>query len=49
MMACLIAGKLGCGGGPAVLFFPLGLLEALGLQEGQGDHGHQRVSVQPLP
>jgi hypothetical protein len=45
MMACLIAGRLGCGGGPAILFSPSGLLEALCLQEGQGDHCHQRVSV----
>ena len=26
MMACLIAGRLGCGGGPAILFFPLACL-----------------------
>ncbi|CAO1655128.1 hypothetical protein NYA22BAC_03495 (plasmid) [Parasphingorhabdus sp. NYA22] len=49
MMACLIAGRLGCGGGPAILFPPLGLLDATGLQECQGNHRHQHMSVKPLP
>lgn len=49
MMACRTAGKLGFGGGPAILFPPFGLLEAEGLEEGEGDHGHQCVSVQALP
>ena len=48
-MACRIAGRLGCGGGPVILFSPSGLLEAAGLQEGVGDHRHQRVPVQAGP
>lgn len=48
-MACRIAGKLGCGGGPLILFPPFGLLEALVLKEGKGDHGHQGMSMQSLP
>jgi hypothetical protein len=28
MMACLIGGRLGFGGGPEILFPPFGLLEA---------------------
>lgn len=44
MMAVLIAGGLGSGGGSALLS-PSGLLEALCVQESQGDHCHQRVSV----
>ena len=46
MVACRIFGRLGCGGGPAILFSPFGLLEAEGLKEGKGDHGHQCVSMQ---
>ena len=34
---------------PGDSFFPLGLLEEAGLQEGQGNHRHQRMSVKPLP
>ena len=49
MMACRIAGKLGFGGGPAILFPPFGLLQPLGLQEGKGDHAHEAVSVKSLP
>jgi len=49
MMACLILGRLGCGGSPAILFPPFGLLEAEGLKEGEGDHGHERVPMQPRP
>ena len=30
-------------------FFPLCLLETVMLQEGVGDHDHERVPVQPLP
>ena len=30
-------------------FFPLRLFEATGLEKGIGDHGHERVSVQPCP
>ena len=48
-MACLMAGMLGCGGGPATLFFPSRCFEAAGLEEGVSDHGHQGVSVQPGP
>jgi hypothetical protein len=44
-MACLMAGMLGCGGGPPLLFFPSRCFEAAGLEEGVGDHGHQGVSV----
>jgi hypothetical protein len=32
-----------------ILFFPLRLFEALMLKEGVGDHGHERVPVQPPP
>jgi hypothetical protein len=44
-MACLIAGMLGCGGGPPILFFPSRCFEAAGLEECVGDHRHQRVSM----
>ena len=44
-MACLMAGRLGCGGGPPILLFPSRGLEAAGLEEGVGDHGHQGVPV----
>ena len=43
-MACLMAGMLGCGGGPR-LFFPSRCFEAAGLEEGVSDHGHQGMSV----
>ena len=46
---CRIAGRLGCGGGPGILFSPTSVLEAAGLQEGIGDHRHQCVSVKPCP
>ena len=49
MMACLIAGRLGFGGGPEILFFPFGLFAPKLLEEGERDHGHQRVSVQSFP
>lgn len=49
MMACLIAGKLGFGGGPEILFLSFGLLAPRGLEEGERDHRHQRVSVQAFP
>ena len=48
-MACLMAGMLGCGGGPPRLFFSSRCFEAAGLAEGVGDHGHQGVSVYPGP
>jgi hypothetical protein len=44
-MACLMAGMLGCGGGPTILFFPSRCFEAAGLKEGVGDHRHQGMSV----
>jgi len=44
-MACLMAGMLGCGGGPATLFFPSRCFEAAGLEEGVGDHRHQSMTV----
>ena len=44
-MACLMAGMLGCGGGAPILFFPPRCLEAAGLEEGEGDHRHQGVSM----
>lgn len=45
MTARRMAGKVGCGGPERILFFPLRLFEALLLQEGVGDHRHQRVPV----
>ena len=48
-MAWRTAGKLGWGGGPLILFFPPRLCEATLLQEGVGDHGHQRVAMKTLP
>jgi hypothetical protein len=44
-MACLMAGMLGCGGGPETLFFPSRCGEAAGLEEGVGDHRHQGMPV----
>ena len=44
-----MAGRLGCGGGPAILFPPFRLFKALVLKEGEGDHRHQAVSVQAGP
>jgi hypothetical protein len=44
-MACLMAGMLGCGGGPETLFFPSRCGEAVGLKEGVSDHRHQGMSV----
>jgi hypothetical protein len=45
-MACLMAGKLGCGGGsPDSFFFPSRCFVAAGLEEGVGDHGHKGLSV----
>jgi hypothetical protein len=43
-----MVGMLGCGGGPGILF-PSRCFEATGLEEGEGDHCHQAVSVQPCP
>ena len=44
-----MAGMLGCGGGPEILFFPSRCFEAAGLEEGVGDHRHQRVSMKSGP
>ena len=44
-----MAGRLGFGGGPAILFPPFALLEALELQESESDHRHPAMSVQALP
>lgn len=49
MMACLTAGRLGLGSGPATLFFPPGLGQATCLQERICDHDYERVSVQARP
>jgi hypothetical protein len=43
------AGKLGWGGGPSVLFFPPRCCEATVLEEGVGDHRHERMTVKALP
>ena len=40
-----MAGKVGCGGGLDLLFFPPRCLEASGLQECERDHAHEGVSV----
>ena len=48
-MACRTAGKLGWGGGPLILFFPLCCGEAAKLEEGVGNHRHEGVAVKPLP
>ena len=48
-MACRMAGMLGWGGGPPILFFPPRCLEAAGLKESEGDHRHQGVSMEPRP
>ena len=54
MIARLMAGSDGCGGGPGAAgfgFFPRlrGLQEAVVLQVGEGHHAQQRVMVQPQP
>jgi hypothetical protein len=40
------AGKVGWGGGPLILFFPLRSDEATMLKEGICDHRHERMTVQ---
>ncbi len=41
-----MAGVLGCGGGPPILFlFPPRCFEAAGLEEDVGDHRHQGMSM----
>ncbi len=44
-----MAGKVGCGGGLGLLFFPSRCPEAAGLQEGERDDTHEGVSVKALP
>ena len=44
-MACLMAAMFGCGGGPAIFFFPFRCFEAAGLKEGVRDHRHRGMSV----
>jgi hypothetical protein len=48
-MAWRTAGKLGCGGGPWILFFPPHFFEATLLKEGEGDHCHECMTVKALP
>src|SRR5262245_14423850 len=48
-MAWRTAGKVGCGGGPLILFFPLRCFETAVLEEGVGDHRHERMTVKALP
>jgi len=43
------AGKVGCGGGPLIVFFPPCCFEPAILEEGVGDHRHERMTVQALP
>jgi hypothetical protein len=42
-IAFLIAGMVGCGGAPSILFFPSRCFEAAGLEECVGDY--PRVSM----
>ena len=44
-----MAGKLGCGGPPALLFPPLGGCQALMLQEQKRDQRQQGMAVQTPP
>src|SRR5215469_10080294 len=48
-MAWRTAGKVGCGGGPLILFFPPCCFEPAILEESVGDHRHERVTMQALP
>jgi hypothetical protein len=43
-MAWRTAGRLGCGGGPEILFFPFGLFEPPGLEEGERDQALSLIS-----
>src|SRR5829696_6682243 len=42
-------GRLGCGGGPLILFSPPRFCEATILEKGVGDHRHESVTVKTLP
>ena len=48
-MAWRTAGKVGCGGGPLILFFPPCCFEPAILEESVSDHRHERVTMQTLP
>ena len=48
-MAWRTAGRVGWGGGPLILFFPPCGCEAAILEEGVGDHRHERVTMKALP
>src|SRR5688572_206685 len=49
-IACRTVGRLGWGGGPARLFPPPRRGgQAAALEEGEGEHRHERVAVQPRP
>jgi hypothetical protein len=48
-MAWRTAGKVGCGGGPLILFFPPCCCEAAMLEKGVSDHRHKRMTVKALP
>src|SRR5262245_59604138 len=44
-----MAGNVGCGGGPLILFFPPCRFEPAILQESVGDHRHERMTMEALP
>ena len=48
-MAWRTAGKVGCGGGPLIVFFPPRCFEPAMLEEGVSDHRHKRMTVNALP
>jgi hypothetical protein len=48
-MAWRTAGSVGFGGGPLILFFPSCGFEPAMLEEGIGDHRHERMPVKALP
>ncbi len=49
MRVRLIAGRLGCGGGPFVLFPPHGHGKPLVLEKAEGDQSHEPMPVQTPP
>ena len=48
-MAWRTAGKVGCGGGPLLLFFAPCCFEPAILEERVGDHRHECMTMQPRP
>src|SRR5262245_7137692 len=48
-MAWRTADKVGCGGGPVILFFPPYCFEPTILQERIGNHRHQCMAMEALP